>query len=50
MAKYGVGSPKFIGLQYTAVTPPAFGLIYEGAMVSQDRRHLFITRRGWQML
>ncbi len=22
---------------------PAFGLIYEGAMVSQDRRHLFLT-------
>ncbi len=23
--------------------PPAFGLIYEGALVSQDRRHLFVT-------
>ncbi len=23
--------------------PPALGLVYEGELVSQDRRHLFVT-------
>ncbi len=27
----------------TPLPPPAFGLIYKGAIVIQDRRHLFVT-------
>jgi hypothetical protein len=50
---YGVRSPKFIWAPAYSCThwlrprnfhpPPSFGFIYEGLLVSQDGRYLFVT-------
>jgi hypothetical protein len=50
--KYGVRSPKFIWAPVYSCThwlrprnspaPPAFGLVYEYLLISQDRRHWYL--------